>query len=33
LLACAAVLSFPLADHLLRSLPVAEFERLTQLFT
>ncbi|HLZ92912.1 MAG TPA: hypothetical protein VKQ28_14455 [Candidatus Acidoferrum sp.] len=32
LLDCAAILGFPFADHLLRSLPVAEFQRLTHLF-
>src|SRR5437879_1530783 len=31
LLACAPVLSFPLADHLLRSLSVAEFQLLINL--
>src|ERR1700676_1321788 len=32
LLDCAAVLGFPFADQVLCSLPVAEFQRLAQVF-
>ncbi|HEV2314512.1 MAG TPA: hypothetical protein VGR94_04335 [Candidatus Acidoferrales bacterium] len=31
-LACPTVLRFPFTDHFLRSLPIAQFERLAYLF-